>query len=139
MRYQSISKFFGLQDGVETPQEEKAIFLLRHNVLEIGFLILNEGSWSFLYSDDFKQQNEIKPIVEFSDVDKVYTSSALWPFFTLRIPSLSQPSVRKILQKEDIDQSNEVSLLKRFGKQTIANPYYLKDISGNQDISSLTL
>lgn len=139
MLYQSISRFFGLQDGVETPQEEKAIFLLRFNELEIGFLILNEGSWSFLYSDDFKQQNDIKPIVEFSDVDKVYTSSALWPFFTLRIPSLSQPSVRKILQEEDIDQSNEVSLLKRFGKQTIANPYYLKDVSGNQDISFLTL
>lgn len=135
MLYKSISKFFGIQDGVETPKEEKAIFLLRFNDLEIGFLILNEGTWSFLYSDDFKQQSEIKPIVEFSDVDKVYTSTALWPFFTLRIPSLSQPSVKEILQKEDIDKSNEVSLLRRFGQQTIANPYYLKDVSENQDLS----
>ena len=52
-------------------------------------------------------------------------SDVLWPFFVIRIPSLGQPAVQRVIREENLDPSNEVQLLKRFGKTTIANPFTL--------------
>jgi hypothetical protein len=56
----------------------------------------------------------------------VYTKDELWPFFIIRIPSLKQPKVQKIISKEEIDSTSQVELLKRFGEKSISNPFQLK-------------
>lgn len=113
-------------EAVSTPKDIEGTFELWYNSLLIGILSLDQSVWTFEYAEDFKIQDEIKPLPDFPDIDKVYNSDELYPFFIQRIPSLSQPKVEETIQKEHIDRTNLVELLKRFGKISINNPYKLK-------------
>ena len=112
-------------DSLKTPVTEKAVFVLRYKKLEIGRLSIEDGWWTFVYADDFKNQSKIAALIDFPNIDKTYVSETLWPFLSIRIPSLRRPSVQRIIKKENIDERNTVELLKRFGKKTISNPFYL--------------
>lgn len=115
---------FDLQ--VQLPKDEEAKFNLSVDDIRIGTLYCDNAAWFFKYTEDFKNHsNEYNRIVGFPDLNKTYKSDSLWPFFQIRIPGLKQPQIQEILQNEKIDQLNEVALLKRFGKKTIANPYEL--------------
>ena len=102
-----------------------AQFHLIYQGLLVGVLTVSNGHWTFHYSNEFRQQHRLRPIVEFPDVGKTYTSDELWPFFGMRIPSLKQTSIREIVDEENIDEADEAQLLRRFGKRTIANPFEL--------------
>lgn len=105
---------------------DKKEFILAYNNLHIGTLTYFQGKWKFEYSVIFKHQNEIKPLTDFPDKNKIYESEELWPFFASRIPSVKRQSIKEILQKENISQDNVVKLLERFGKKTATNPFQLK-------------
>jgi HipA-like protein len=111
---------------VQLPKDEKAKFILKVDGINIGMLYCETGAWYFKYTDDFKKHaEEYNLITGFPDLSKTYQSDSLWPFFQIRIPGLKQPAIQEILEKEKIDKSNEVALLKRFGYKTITNPYQL--------------
>lgn len=101
-------------------------FILVYKKLSIGTLTEKNGEWDFKYSSEFKNQNEIVPIIGFPDKDKDYVSNSLWPFFQSRIPSLKNPIIKDIVEKEKIQPDNKVYLLKRFGRRTITNPFVLE-------------
>jgi HipA-like protein len=110
---------------VQAPPGMQAKFLLTYGDLLIGTLSVQDGIWRFVYSDDF-ERSDLRPIVEFPNVNKTYESEELWQFFASRIPSPEQPEVEDILRSENIAEDDAVSLLKRFGKQTINNPFQLR-------------
>jgi HipA-like protein len=116
---------FDGNENISTPTDINANFVLKYKDLDIGVLSLTKGIWKFAYTDDFKNQKEITPLIEFPEIDKEYTSKVLWPFFSYRIPGLNQPAVKEIIEREHIDANNEVDLLKKFGKITIFNPFLL--------------
>jgi HipA-like protein len=116
------------QQEIFAPDDLEVTFTLSFHSLEIGTLRLSKGKWTFAYSDDFKAQEEIKPLPDFPKLNKIYTSEELYPFFVQRIPGLGQPKVKEILEKEHIDEHNEALLLKRFGRFTISNPFELKAV-----------
>lgn len=103
-----------------------ASFILVYKKLSIGTLTEKNGEWDFKYSPEFKNQNEIVPLIGFPDKDKEYISNSLWPFFQSRIPSLKNPIIKDIVEKEKIQPDNKVYLLKRFGRRTITNPFVLE-------------
>lgn len=108
----------------QLPINEGAKFILKVDDIRIATLHCDNGEWYFKYTDDFKNHaDEYNRIVGFPDLNKIYKSEALWPFFQIRIPGLKQPAIQEIIKNENIDQANEAVLLKRFGKKTIANPY----------------
>lgn len=115
-------------DHVKMPQNENVTFLLKLDGIEIGTLHCEHGEWVFSYSKEFKEtyKDEYNRIIGFPELDKVYKGYNLWPFFKIRIPGLKQPAVKEILAKEKIDEHNEVALLRRFGRKTIANSYELE-------------
>lgn len=113
------------QEVLSTPKNLDAIFMLFYKELHIGTLSLKNEIWSFRYSEVFKQQEKLVPLPDFPNLDKTYASKELYPFFVSRIPGLGQPKVKQILKEESIDEANEVELLKRFGKKSIANPFLL--------------
>ncbi len=113
-------------ENLVTPKDKRASFILTYDKLVIGFLNVADGKWEFSYSEDFKKQDELKPIVDFPDKNRIYTSTDLWPFFASRIPSLSRPSIKEILDKSEIDSNDLVELLKLFGQKTISNPFHLQ-------------
>jgi HipA-like protein len=109
------------------PPNENVKFVLLADKIKLAELKSENGEWVFKYTDEFKNHlDRYNLIVGFPDVNKEYHSESLWPFFRIRIPGLKQPAVQNILKKENIDQENEVELLKRFGQKTIANPYELQ-------------
>ncbi len=109
------------------PKNEKTVFTLKVDNVEVGKLHCENGLWEFVYSDEFKNDynQEYKRIAGFPDLEKVYKKETLWPFFLVRIPGLKQPAIKEIIAKENIDTQNEAALLKRFGKHSISNPYEL--------------
>lgn len=127
----SILRFFWKEEGQEsllTPTDAQQKFILMYKSLEVGTLSVSEGIWTFTYSENFKKQTDIRPLWDFSDVNRIYRFDYLPPFFLQRIPSLEQPKVKEILKKENIDAHNEVDLLKRFGHMTISNPFLLNAV-----------
>lgn len=116
----------GESDISHLPQNEKVTFLLEVDGLKIGTLKSNDGVWVFHYEDEFiKNGLAYSRLIGFPDLNKTYRNEVLWPFFRTRIPGLKQPAIQEILKKENIDQNNEAALLKRFGRNTISNPYKL--------------
>ncbi|MEP7374620.1 MAG: HipA N-terminal domain-containing protein [Chitinophagaceae bacterium] len=110
---------------VPLPKDEDAKFVLLVDDIRIGVLYCEKSEWYFKYSEDFKNRSEYNRIVGFPDLNKTYKSDTLWPFFQIRIPGLKQPAIKEILEKEKIDKTNEVELLRRFGHKSISNPYEL--------------
>lgn len=101
-------------------------FTLTYQNLLIGNSSLCDGRWRFQYTKVFKKQSKVAPLIGFSDVNRVYKSAELWPFFISRILAVSRTAVRAILTEEDIDEHNLAALLARFGRKTIANPFVLE-------------
>jgi len=101
-------------------------FNLKISDLVIGYLKIENKTWYFKYSEEFKSQNKYRRLAGFSDLNKTYESDELWPFFKIRIPGLKQPMIKEILKKENLSISNEALLLKRFGKKSMSNPYILE-------------
>lgn len=114
----------------ETKAPAKAAFKLCYNGMPVGYLACAEGKWTFWYSDEFRQRADVRALVQFTDVNRVYKSDQLWPFFLLRIPSLGQSEVQAALMREGIDAGDEVALLRRFGRRTITNPFELIEVEG---------
>jgi HipA-like protein len=113
------------EQDLDTPIHIKAVFKLMYENLEVGELVYEDGMWTFGYSEAFKNQEELDVLIDFPQKNKKYQEAFLWPFFAHRIPGLGQPQVRYIIEHENIDPHNEVDLLKRFGKKSIANPFEL--------------
>lgn len=107
------------------PVEEKIAFKVMLQTREVGTLLADRGEWVFTYSDEFRNQTELCPIVDFPDVKKQYRSRNLWPFFALRIPSPEQPAVREFIRSQPQEKADEGILLKEFGERSIANPFRL--------------
>ncbi len=124
--FKSLPEWLGLRKPLLVSLEVQEKFELKYNDLLIGTLSVANGMWRFEYSDDFRGNGTLRPIVEFPDINKIYHSSELWQFFASRIPSLEQAEVEEILKREHIEEDDAVRLLKRFGERTITNPFYLK-------------
>ena len=112
--------------GVEPlPVDEKLALKVMLGSLTVGTLRAEGGEWFFSYSQEFRNQTEIKPIVDFPVLGREYRSRHLWPFFALRIPSPSQPGVREFIRTQPQAKADEGILLKEFGARSVANPFRL--------------
>lgn len=120
-----VRRWLERENGVHTPKDITATFTVYFGELIVGILNLEKGTWRFRYSDEFRKRHDLRPITEFPDLDRTYESRELWPFFAMRIPSTQKPAVREIAKREDLDLTDEVQLLKRFGRQSVSNPFLL--------------
>lgn len=121
-----LKRIYDWFSGVEPlPPDETIAFKVMLGSLEVGTLRADHGEWVFAYSDAFRRQSEIKPIVDFPALDREYRDRALWPFFALRIPSPRQPAVQKFLQSWPGGKVDEGILLREFGARSISNPFRL--------------
>lgn len=111
------------QQDMVLAADNDASFSINLGKLLVGTLLYSNQMWYFRYSDEFKRQNRILPLVNFPSKDKEYSARELWPFFASRIPSNAQLQIDK-----DKLQDNIVTLLQRFGRKTVANPYELRPI-----------
>lgn len=111
------------QNDVVLASDDDATFKVSLGKLPVGTLLYMNGLWHFSYSDEFKMQNQILPLANFPSKEKEYTARELWPFFTSRIPSNAQLQIEKDNPTEDL-----VSLLMKYGRKTVSNPYVLNPV-----------
>lgn len=112
-----------IKNWLIAPKNVQAKFNLYYKQIEIGTLELKNELWLFRYFESFKKQTFLKPISDFPDLNKEYQSKELWPFFTIRVPSIEHPKIKNLIKLKYIN--NIVDLLIRFGNKSIANPYNL--------------
>ena len=129
MALKRFIEWLGFKKSVQAAPGVSAKFFLKYRDLLVGTLSVHDGIWTFEYSEDFRQSDILRPIVEFPDINKIYQSEELWQFFTSRIPSPEQAEVEEILRREHIEEDDAVTLLKRFGRRTVANPFHLEAAS----------
>ena len=125
---EKLKKILWKVDGMEftdNPAGSRGAFQLKFGRQLIGILSYENNQWTFIYSDEFRKNQIINPIIDFPDPDKVYTNEQLWPFFASRIPSLNQSFQFKKIDKAKIKQDDSVGLLRLFGNETITNPFRL--------------
>ena len=122
--FKFLKRKFDWTRGVDAPTG-KVEFVLSLEGLKVGTLRYAEGRWIFEYSEEFKKQTEIAPIMDFPGVNRSYIANELWPFFALRIPSPAQPKVKKYLRAKHKLTADTVELLQNFGRHSSANPFVL--------------
>jgi HipA-like protein len=126
-----IKKLFRSEDqseDINAPAKGHIRMVLTHDKLTIGYLTYLDGTWEFVYSDEFKKQNQVDVLGNFPNKNMKYNAPDLWPFFAHRIPGLGQPKVQEIIKKEHLDPHNQLDLLKRFGRRSITNPFELEAV-----------
>ena len=94
----------------------------------VGILSFKEGCWIFKYANEYKE-TDFTSLLNFPDLNKIYNSEELWPFFSSRIPSLARKNIQDEIKKKDLNENNYLELLSYFGKRTITNPFELNNIS----------
>jgi len=113
---------------IQAQDQGEGQFVLLYKRLEIGNLILKDSKWTFSYSDAFRQQNQILPIADFPNKERVYINEVLWPFFASRIPSTATPYVQRKVTKNNINVHNQKDMLIYFGERSINNPFILEPL-----------
>lgn len=111
------------------PSQREARFELRYDApgeeeILVGHLVFQAGIWTFTYSDDYKSRPELRPIEGFDEVDKVYRSSVLFPFFAVRVPDVDREDVKRTLQKVRIKKPDVTDLLRLFGRRVVSSPAF---------------
>ena len=107
------------------PAHKTPAFMLKLGDLEVATLTRESDVWVFKYTEAFQLQQKIRPIIGFPDKFKNYRSRDLWPFFQIRVPSLEQTDVQNYLRRHKIGQVDQSTLLERFGRRSISNPFEL--------------
>lgn len=118
-------RFNWLRD-VSEPAKSTVVFELRLGCLHVGTLRREDDEWVFAYSEAFAKQHRVTPIVDFPVVGREYRSKSLWPFFELRIPSVTQANVQAYLQRQGQTEADAADLMQTFGRRSIANPFILE-------------
>lgn len=114
----------GYEVKTKTGVEAQFSLLLDQDV--IGQLGFANNLWTFEYSTWFKNQNSIKPLTQFPNINEKYESKELWPFFVSRIPSKKQPQVKEYITEHPEESNNLVALLGRFAAHSVNNPFTLR-------------
>lgn len=113
-------------DSLSSDRSSDAAFILKLDNLSMLRLFRKHGIWMAQYTDEFKAQDRVSPLVAFPDLEKTYESEELWPFFAVRIPSLARPEVVRTVEQENLDYHDSAAMLRRFGERSIADPFELK-------------
>lgn len=88
----------------------------------MGHLSFDDGIWTFLYDQEYKRRPDLRPIEGFDEVDRVYQSRVLFPFFAVRVPDTERGDVQRRLQRDRIRDPEPTDLLRLFGRRVVSSP-----------------
>lgn len=108
---------------------KKGRFMLRYlppaeKGVTVGVLDYDGHAWTFRYDDEFKARRDLRPIEGFDDLERVYCSSVLFPFFAVRIPDVARGDVKRRLEEDRIRDPETTDLLRIFGRRVVSSPAF---------------
>ncbi|MGH9410126.1 MAG: HipA N-terminal domain-containing protein [Vicinamibacterales bacterium] len=116
----SFSAFRGRQ------QRKPAHFTLLYDggseVVTVGHLTFDQDTWTFVYDGEYKRRPDLRPLEGFDDLERVYRSSVLFPFFAVRVPDPDRGDIRRQLDQDRIKDPQPTDLLRLFGRRVVSSP-----------------
>ena len=110
------------------PQKPASFLLVytppKESALKVGRLDFDGELWSFRYDEEYKLREDLRPIEGFSDLEKVYRSPVLFPFFAVRIPNESRADVQQRLDEDKESGREQSDLLRLFGRRVVSSPSF---------------
>ncbi|MCY4345621.1 MAG: hypothetical protein OXC17_02355 [Aestuariivita sp.] len=94
----------------------------------VGYLMYEDPEYIFQYERNY----DGALMFAFPDRTKEYKSTHLWPFFTIRIPPLDRPDIKKIMREKSLNKDHILKLLGTLGKTSISNSYELEFIENTE-------
>jgi HipA-like protein len=82
------------------------------------------GTWTFRYDEEYKGRSDLRPIEGFDEVDKIYRSSLLFPFFAVRIPDVERADIKLTLERAHVRHPDAIDLLRIFGRRVVSSPAF---------------
>ena len=98
-------------------------FKLWYKNLLIGILEY-DTLWIFQYSEEFKNQTNVKPLSQFQNIDQIYFSDILFTMFKVRIPPPTRPDILLNRTANGIED-DDISMLIHYGRRCITDPFIL--------------
>ncbi len=92
--------------------------------MTVGYLTFEDGWWTFKYDPEYRRRVDLRPIEGFDDLEKVYRSRVLFPFFAVRVPDEQRTDIQRRLAKRDIKDPDTSDLLREFGRRAAASPAF---------------
>ena len=92
--------------------------------MTVGYLTFEDDWWTFEYDSGYRSRSDLRPIEGFDDLDKVYRSKVLFPFFAVRVPDEQRTDIRRRLAEKDIKDPDTSDLLREFGRRAAASPAF---------------
>ncbi len=92
--------------------------------LTVGTLDFDGQVWTFEYHDEYRARRDLRPLEGFDDLDRVYRSTALFPFFAVRIPDVDRQDIRRQLREADLADPEASDLLRFFGRHAASSPAF---------------
>jgi HipA-like protein len=84
-----------------------------------------EDRFVFHYLPAFKAK-KLAPLPGFQDVDRMYESADLFPFFAERIPDLRRPEIREWIKTQNLDDANKLELLGALSRHSVTDSFELR-------------
>lgn len=111
------------------PSQKPARFELRYapvgeESVSVGELRFDGKMWTFAYAEEYKRRHDLRPLEGFDELDRVYRSSLLFPFFAVRIPDSDRGDVRMKLAKYKVRDPQITDLLRIFGRRVVSSPAF---------------
>ena len=111
------------------PPQKPARFVLMYAPaaaasVRVGELSFDGTAWSFKYAEEYKQRPDLRPLEGFDELDRVYRSSVLFPFFAVRIPDVEREDVRRKLEADRVRDPEPADLLRIFGRRVVSSPAF---------------
>ena len=116
--------------GMRARRSQKtASFVLRYDPPPeqptiVGHLQFDGSTWTFFYDDQYKRRLDLRPIEGFDDIEKVYQSSVLFPFFAVRIPDTDRDDVKRKIEESRLRDPELADLLRLFGRRAVSSPAF---------------
>jgi len=83
------------------------------------------GRYVFRYLEAFKAM-KLAPLPGLQDVDVVYESEDLFPFFAERIPDMRRPEIKEWVKQQHIDEGDKLALLGALSRRSVTDSYELR-------------
>lgn len=84
-----------------------------------------EAKFLFRYLDSFRSRG-LAPLPGFQEVDRIYESVDLFPFFAERIPDLRRPEIKEWIKQQNIDETNKLELLGALSRHSVTDSFELR-------------
>lgn len=91
----------------------------------VAELSRQQGRYLFRYLEAFKERG-LTPLAGLPDLDEIYESAELFPYFEERIPDTRLLAVRQWIERQGLPVDDKLTLLAVLGRKVVTDCYEIR-------------